>query len=94
MKLSPMTNQRGVNAGAVKSGFDREDFYRANERSFDEQFGYKRGLSEGYDYCNALKNGSQHQYEQSLKLANRVEADRGQELGRNISRGEGYSAGY
>ena len=94
MKLSPTTNQRGVNAGAVKSGFDREDFYRANERSFDEQFGYQRGLTEGYDYCNALKNGSQQQYQQSLKLAKGVEADRGQELGRNISRGEGYSAGY
>jgi hypothetical protein len=94
MKLSPMTNQRGVNAGAVKSGFDREDFYRANERSFDEQFGYKRGLTEGYDYCNGLKNGHPVQYDQSLKLANQVGTNRGQELGQRINRGEGYSAGY
>jgi hypothetical protein len=68
MKLSPMTNQRGTNGGAVKSGFDREQFFRANEYSFDAQFGYSRSVQEGYDYCNALKNGSHRQYEQSLYL--------------------------
>lgn len=94
MKLSPMTNQRGINGGAVKSGFDREDFYRANERSFDEQFSYKRGLSEGYDYCNGLKNGHQASYDRSLKLDKGISADRQNELGQSISRGEGYSAGH
>lgn len=96
MKLSPLTNQRGVNAGAVKSGFDRNNFFRANERSFDEQFGYRRSLTEGYDYCNALKNGHKADYDQSLKQASGVGTDRSQELGQaqTISRGSGLSAGF
>jgi hypothetical protein len=94
MKLSPMTNQRGVNGGAVKSGFDREDFYRANERSFDEQFGYQRGLSEGYDYCNALKNGSQHQYEQSLSSSKGLAVTNEPKLDRSIGQSTGLSSGF
>ncbi len=96
MKLSPLTNQRGINAGAVKSGFDRDSFFRANERSFDEQFGYRRSLTESYDYCNALKNGHKAVYEQSLNRASGVEADRSHELGQSqtISRGASLSAGF
>jgi len=77
MSLSPMTNQRGESAGAVKSGFDREQFYRANERSFDEQFAYGRGVGERYEYCNALKNGHQADYDQSLTIHNGARTVRG-----------------
>ncbi len=91
MQLSPMTNQRGVNGGAVKSGFDREDFYRANERSFDEQFGYQRGLTERYDHCNALKNGSHQQYEQSLRASKGLTAEA--TLGQQRGQSAGLSTG-
>jgi hypothetical protein len=94
IKLSPMTNQRGESAGAVKSGFDREQFYRANERSFDEQFGYGRGVAERYDYCNALKNGHKADYDQSLKMNNGAGAARSKELGQTQAIETGQAAGF
>ena len=94
MSLSPMTNQRGRNGGAVKSGFDRDAFFRANERSFDEQFGYGRSLTEGYDYCNALKNGTHRQYEQSLSQSRGLELMNEPTVQRTIDRSAGLSAGF
>lgn len=94
MSLSPMTNQRGMTNGAVKSGFDRDAFFRANERSFDEHFGYGRSLTESYDYCNALKNGSHHQYEQSLSQGRGMEISNEPTLQRTIDRSAELSAGF
>lgn len=94
MSLSPMTNQRGESAGAVKSGFDREQFYRANERSFDEQFAYGRGVGERYEYCNALKNGHQADYDQSLTIHNGARTVRGQESGQTQAIGTGQAMGF
>ncbi|GAB4038304.1 DUF5712 family protein [Spirosoma gilvum] len=94
MSLSPMTNQRGIHGGAVKSGFDRDAFFRANERSFDEQFGYERGLAEGYDYCNAIKNGSLHHYEQSLSQSRGMEIMNEPTRQRSIDHSAGLTAGF
>lgn len=94
MSLSPMTNQRGINGGAVKSGFDRDAFFRANERSFDKQFGYGRSLTEGYDYCNALKNGTHRQYEQSLSQSRGLELTNEPIIQRTIDRSAELSAGF
>ena len=85
MSLSPMTNQRGAGQGAVKSGFDREDFYRANEHSFDQMTGYQRSREESYDYCNGITNGKQHQYEQSRNIGQSLGASRNQELTKSKS---------
>ncbi|MBO6247841.1 MAG: hypothetical protein J6N54_03405, partial [Bacteroidales bacterium] len=57
-KLSPMTNHRSGSSGVIKSGFDRDSFYRDCERIFDTSFGYQRRISESYDYHNTMKHGS------------------------------------
>jgi hypothetical protein len=58
IKLSPATNHRGTQKGAVRGGFDREAFVRTGEEAFDRQTGYKRDKQESFDYCHAVKNGS------------------------------------
>ena len=57
-KLSPMTNHRGESSGVIKSGFNRDSFYRDCERIFDTSFGYQRRISESYDYHNTMRHGS------------------------------------
>lgn len=58
-KLSPMTNHRGETAGVIKSGFNRDAFYRDCESIFDTTHGYQRPIAESYDYLNTLKHGSE-----------------------------------
>jgi len=57
-QISPLTNHRGGNTGAVKGGFDRVNFYKKAERSFDNQFSFNRPLDKSFDYNNVMKNGS------------------------------------
>ena len=57
-KLSPMTNHRGETAGVIKSGFNRDAFYRDCEHIFDTAFNYQRRINESYDYLNTLAHGS------------------------------------
>ena len=57
-KLSPMTNHRGETAGVIKSGFNRDAFYRDCERIFDKSYDYQRRINESYDYLNTLVHGS------------------------------------
>lgn len=57
-KLSPMTNHRGKTAGVIKSGFNRDAFYRDCESIFDNAFNYQRRIIESYDYLNTLAHGS------------------------------------
>jgi hypothetical protein len=58
-KLSPKTNHTGKkNCGNVKGGFDRTDFFRKCESSFDRRMGFNREPEESFDYLNAVKNGS------------------------------------
>jgi len=57
LKLSPATNHRGTQKGAVKGGFDREAFVHTCEEAFDRQTGYKRDQQESFAYCHAVKNG-------------------------------------
>ena len=57
-KLSPMTNHRGETAGVIKSGFNRDTFYRDCESIFDTTYGYERRIVETYDYLNTLKHGT------------------------------------
>jgi hypothetical protein len=63
-KLSPQTNHRTGNKGAVKSGFCRDDFFRKCEHSFDSGFNYRRDFEQSYDYQNTMKNGSLEQIKQ------------------------------
>ncbi len=56
-KLSPMTNHRGTEKGAVKGGFNREAFVSGVENRFDKSTGYLRDVSESFAYCQGMKSG-------------------------------------
>ena len=58
MQISPMTNHKNTSKGAVKGGFNRSDFYKKSESSFDKMFCYKRDFKKSFTYLNTLKNGS------------------------------------
>jgi hypothetical protein len=69
-KLSPLTNHRNTQKGAVKGGFDRVTFDAECEKRFDARFGYKRGVQESFDYCLAQKKGTvEEKTEQTERLA-------------------------
>lgn len=57
-KLSPLTNHRNTEKGAIKGGFNRKNLFQQAEQGFDRLFGYKRELSESFEYYNTMKNGS------------------------------------
>lgn len=59
LKLSPATNHRATEKGAVKGGFDRSNFIRASERQFDNQFSYERKQTETFDYSRTQQHGTQ-----------------------------------
>lgn len=57
-KLSPLTNHKNTKKGTVKGGFDRKNLFQQAEQGFDKLFGYKRDLTESFEYYNTMKNGS------------------------------------
>ncbi len=57
-KLSPLTNHKNTKKGAIKGGFDRTNLFQSVEQGFDKLFDYQRPLSETFEYCNVMKNGS------------------------------------
>jgi hypothetical protein len=79
LKLSPATNHRGTQKGAVKGGFDREAFVRTSEAAFDRQTGYKRDQQESFAYCHAMKNGSVADIREQVRLRVEQEYQRRQE---------------
>lgn len=58
IKISPLTNHKNTKKGAIKGGFDRTALFQNVENGFDKLFGYDRQLSETFEYCNTMKNGS------------------------------------
>jgi hypothetical protein len=48
------TSETTLNGEKVKQGFDRDTFYRAAEKTFDNQFGYRRNFVETYHARNLL----------------------------------------
>lgn len=58
VKISPLTNHRNTKKGAIKGGFDRVTLFENVEKGFDKLFGYDRQLTETFEYCNTMKNGS------------------------------------
>lgn len=57
-KLSPLTNHKNTQKGAIKGGFDRTNLFRQAEQGFDRIFSYSRPLTESFEYYNTMKNGS------------------------------------
>ncbi len=58
MKLSPKTNHRSTEKGAVKGGFDRTNFFQKCETGFDLRTNYHRDIKESFEYLNTIKNGT------------------------------------
>ncbi|MPM23848.1 hypothetical protein SDC9_70325 [bioreactor metagenome] len=58
VKISPLTNHRNTKKGVITGGFDRTALFENVERGFDKLFGYQRQLSETFEYCNTMKNGT------------------------------------
>lgn len=58
VKISPLTNHRNTKKGTVKGGFDKTALFQNVEKGFDKLFNYNRQLSETFEYCNTMKNGS------------------------------------
>jgi hypothetical protein len=58
IKISPLTNHRNTKKGVITGGFDRTVLFENVEQGFDKLFGYHRQLSEKFEYCNTMKNGS------------------------------------
>lgn len=79
LKLSPATNHRGTQKGAVRGGFDREAFVRTSEEAFDRQTGYKRDQQESFVYCHAVKNGGVAAIREQARLRVEQEQQRRQE---------------
>ncbi|WP_318311258.1 MobB family relaxase [Flagellimonas crocea] len=48
------TSETTLNGEKVKQGFDRDKFYRAAEKTFDKQFGYRRNFVETYHARNLM----------------------------------------
>ncbi len=58
IKISPLTNHKNTTKGTVKGGFDRTNLFQQAEQGFDKLFNYDRQLTETFEYCNTMKNGS------------------------------------
>lgn len=58
IKISPLTNHRNTKKGIITGGFDRTVLFENAEKGFDKLFVYNRQLSETFEYCNTMKNGS------------------------------------
>lgn len=72
VKLSPRTNHREGDKGekaVIKHGFNRNDFYRKCEATFDETFGYLRPVEESFDYRNAMIKGTTEERQAAIKRA-------------------------
>lgn len=67
-KLSPMTNHRRTEKGAVKGGFNREAFVSGVENRFDKSTGYARDVSESFAYCKSVKSGGLSDLLQQVEL--------------------------
>lgn len=83
-KLSPLTNHKNTQKGAIKGGFDRTNLFRQTEQGFDKLFDYNRPLSESFEYYNTMKNGS---ISDQLKMQEKI-IRQSQESPQNISSGE------
>jgi hypothetical protein len=80
--ISPNTNHTGKkNAGVVKGGFDRKEWFQGCEQGFDILFQYKREKKEHFAYLNAVKNGSPKEIKEVIhQLNKKMEQGREQKM--------------
>ena len=82
IKLSPLTNHRNTENGAVKGGFDRKSFFVKCEKLFDKLFKFERSIVQTFEYNNAQIHGTP---EEKAKLAERIAAEKAPELKESIA---------
>ena len=71
------TSETILHGQMVKQGFDRDQFYRAAEKTFDAQFGYRRNYVETYHARNLLDKDPKRFFSALLGLpANEQQAAR------------------
>lgn len=68
VKISPMTNHKTTQKGAVKGGFTRTDFYNLAEKSFDLIFDYKRKFEDTFQFKNEMKKAKPYEIAELIKL--------------------------
>ncbi|MFC5413157.1 DUF5712 family protein [Larkinella bovis] len=83
LKLSPVTNHRGTQRGAVQGGFDRSAFKTLAEQVYDRQFGYQRPLTETFAYANTMAHGDK---EDRVDLRHRARQQQQQAIERAAKR--------
>lgn len=66
-KLSPYSTHRVNKKSGIKQGFDRKEFIKKQEQTFDKMFDYKRDLEQKFEYKNAVKKNDLQKIE-SLKV--------------------------
>ncbi|RUA11720.1 MAG: mobilization protein [Flavobacteriia bacterium] len=64
------TSETTLHGQTVKQGFDRDQFYRAAEKTFDTQFGYRRNYVETYHARNLLDKDPKRFFSTLLGLPN------------------------
>lgn len=84
LKLSPLTNHRNTENGAVKGGFDRKSFFVKCEKLFDKLFKFERSVAQTFEYNNALAHGTPAE---KAKQAERLASEKSPELKENIAAG-------
>jgi hypothetical protein len=57
--MSPLTHHKATTKGVVLGGFERNAFSQRVEQSFDQRFGYERGLTESFRYLHGMKYGDE-----------------------------------
>ncbi len=59
--LSPLTNHKNTERGAVIGGFERRQFSERAEQAFDQVFAYERPLTETFQYAHTMQHGTPEQ---------------------------------
>lgn len=81
--LSPLTNHKATTKGVVLGGFERNGFSQRVEQSFDQGFGYERGLTESFRYLHGMKYGDEGlkaELSQAASLARTQQQERSQTI--------------
>lgn len=98
--LNPLTNQRGGKQFGKEQtfGFNRSEFFKTVEKSFDQTFKYERKLEQSYEYRNSKKkfvNNSKaiskvlaNNLNPSSKIINHIVKDARQELRKGMGLNE------
>ena len=56
-KRSPLTNHKNTKKRVITGGFNQKNLFQQTEQGLDKRFGYKRELTESFEYHNTMKNG-------------------------------------